>query len=284
MKEFELLNGLLVPPVGLGAQGLWEIEKKSELFAKTYEIYKYALEEGKCKLFDTSESYGLNEDALGEALRYTRKREEVLLMTKIGNISQREKRVRGALEDSLKRLGTDYIDIYLIHWPQTGTYISTWREIEKLYEEGIVKAIGVCNCNKHHLQEIEQLGRIMPMINEIEVHPLFTQDALVNYCYAKDIQVVSYSPLARMHDVLIKSKPIRMLSEKYNVSRVQLILRWHYQRGFISIPRTLNKEHLNEYYSIDTFELTDKDIALINSLNDNIRLRYNPDDCDFFAL
>ncbi len=291
MKYYSLSNGLKLPAVGLGAKGIWEkdILPRSELFEKQYSMYVYALESEKCKLFDTSESYGLNETALGEALEFTKKRRDVCIMSKVGNYSQRMNMkedgwIRHALEGSLKRLGTDYLDVYLIHWPQTGTFVETWRQMEKLYEEGLVKAIGVCNCNKHHIAAIKHGGHICPMINEFEVHPLFTQDALVNYCYAKDIQVVAYSPLARMHDVLLKAGPIRNLSKKYDVTKAQIILRWHFQCGRVSIPCTLNKEHFDEYFEIDKFELTDKEIAWISSLNDNIRLRYNPDTCDFSVL
>ena len=286
MDDFKLKNGLSIPAIGLGAGGIWESNDvpRSNLFDQNYEMYAYAMESGKCKLFDTSESYGLNEIAIGEALRDTHKRNDVTIMSKIGNLSQRTRNVREALEGSLKRLGTDYLDIYLIHWPQTGTFVKTWLEMEKLYEEGLVKAIGVCNCNKHHIAAIKNVGHIVPMINEFEIHPLFTQDALANYCFAKDIQVVAYSPLARMHDVLMKSGPVRTLSEKYGITKVQLILRWHYQLKRVAIPRTLNKKHFDEFFGIDMFELTDKEMAWINSLNDNIRIRFNPDTCDFSVL
>lgn len=286
MNDFILANGVEVPSLGLGAEGIWEEDRlpRSKHFNNVYEIYAYALESGKCRLFDTSESYGLNETAIGEAFRDTNKRKEVVIMTKIGNESQRGKGVRAALEGSLSRLKTDYIDVYLLHWPQTGTFLNSWLEMEKLYEEGIVKAIGVCNCNKHHLAAIRNAGNITPMINEFEIHPLFTQEALVSYCYAKDIQVVASTPLARMHDVLMKAGPIRVLSEKYNVTKVQLILRWHFQLGRVTIPRTLNKKHFDEFFAIDRFEITDKDMAWISSLNDNIRTRFNPDTCDFSIL
>ena len=286
LDSFVLSNGICIPAVGLGATGIWEEESKprSALYNAAYEIYAYSLENEKCFLYDTSQSYGLNELALGEAIRDTNKRNGIKIMTKVGNEAQRMNSVWKALEDSLKHLHTDYIDVYLIHWPQTGTFINTWLEMEKMYEEGIVKAIGVCNCEIHHLKEIEQMTNIRPMINEFEVHPLFTQDTLVNYCFSKDIQVVAYSPLARMHDVLFRSEPVRALSEKYGVTKTQLILRWHNQLGRVSIPRTLNKKHLDEIADIGKFELTPKEVASINALNDNVRIRYNPDLCDYFAL
>ncbi len=286
LNDVILRNGMSVPMLGLGANGIWGgVEARmSSLASAQYDIYCYALQSGKCKLFDTSGSYGWNEEILGEAVRDAGKRSEVRLMTKIGNRAQNMGDVRKALEQSLKKLKTEYIDIYLIHWPQYGTYIDTYLQMEKLYEEGIVKAIGVCNCERHHLEELKKYANITPMLNEIEVHPLFTQDTLNNYCIANDIQVIAYSPVGRMHDVLIKARPIRELASKYGKTPVQIILRWHYQLNRISIPQTKKPEHFDEIYAIDQFELTDKEIAWISSVNDNIRLRYNPDNCDFSAL
>jgi len=125
---------------------------------------------------------------------------------------------------------------------------------------------------------------IPPMVNQFEVHPMFTQDALVNYCYAMDIKVIAYSPVARMHDVLIKSRPIYEISKKYSKSAVQVILRWHYQNERVAIPQTLNSEHFDEFFEIFDFELDKKEMAWINSLNENMRMRYDPDNCDFMRL
>lgn len=286
MKKITLINGVEMPCIGLGAKVVWggEKAKTSELAKNQYEIYAYALETRKCELFDTSGSYGLNEEILGNALHDTGMRKNVLLMTKIGNQAQREGNVREALENSLQKLQTDYIDIYLMHWPQTGTFIDTYLEMEKIYKEGLVKAIGVCNFHKHHFEELMGRATITPMVNEFEIHPLFTQESLINYCIAKDIRIIAYSPVGRMHDVLIKSKPVFDLSKKYGKTPVQIILRWHYQLGRVAIPCTLSKPHFDEIYEIETFSLTEKEIAWISSLNENIRLRYNPDTCDFSRL
>lgn len=276
-----------VPKLGLGANGIWGgmDALHSDLAKKQYEIYCYSLESGKCGLYDTSGSYGWNEEILGNAIQDMNKRTDVMIMSKIGNRAQREGSVRSALEKSLKKLKTDYLDIYLIHWPQTGTYIQTYKEMVQIYEEGLVKAIGVCNCQKHHLEEIKVLAEAVPMIHEFEIHPLFTQDTLCNYCYANDIGVVAYSPVGRMHDVMIKAKPIRELANKYDKSPVQIILRWHYQMNRVSIPQTKNKKHFDEIFSIDeAFELSPKEMAWISSMNENVRLRYNSDTCDFENL
>lgn len=286
MKYIELSNGVKLPAIGLGANGIWggEASLYSELAHEQYEIYKYALESGKCELYDTSGAYGYNERILGNAIRDTGSRSRIKIISKVSNRAQRDGNIRAALERSLKELDTDYIDVYLIHWPHTGCFVDTYLQMEKLYEEGLVKAIGVCNCNIHHINEIMYKASIPPMINQFELHPMFTQDALVNYCYAKDIRVIAYSPVARMHDVLIKSKPIYDLSKKYGKSPVQIILRWHYQNERIAIPQTKNPEHFDEFFSIFDFELDKKEMAWISSLNENMRMRYDPDNCDFMRL
>lgn len=284
MKTTILSNKMQVPLLGLGANGIWgEKAKHSDLAKNQYDIYTYALKAG-CRLFDTSAAYGYNEEILGEALAAVGNRKEVLLMTKISNPAQRKYRVRQDLENSLRRLQVDQLDILLLHWPQTGTFVDAWLELEKLYNEKLVRAIGVCNCNKHHIEEILHRAHIVPMINEFEVHPLFTQDALINYCRYHDIQVVAYTPVGRMHDVLIKAKPIRELAAKYLKTPVQIILRWHWQFGRVAIPRTVNPAHFDEFMDVQNFALTEKELCWISSLNDNIRLRYDPDSCDFNIL
>lgn len=287
MNEIILSNGVKLPSVGLGANGIWgntDTPSIRQMADEQYNIYSYALKSGKCCLFDTSESYGLNEKVLGRAISDAGARNKISIITKVGNESQRKGDIRGALEKSLHNLKTDYIDVYLMHWPQQGTFLKTYQAMEQLYDEGMVKAIGVCNCNIHHLEELQCHANVMPMLHEFEIHPLFTQDALIHYCYAFDIKVIAYTPVGRMHDVLIKAKPIRKLSEKYGKTPVQIILRWHYQLGRITIPRTMNTDHFDEIFSIDEFNLSEKEVAWISSLNDNIRLRYNPDTCDFGML
>lgn len=289
MKDQIILNnGKYLPRLGLGATGIWgkkEDASVAELMDRQYHIYCHALMSGKCKLFDTSGAYGHNEEMLGKAVKDSGiERKDVLLMSKISNKQQREGNVRRALEKTLSALGVDYVDFYLVHWPQTGTFVQTYKEMEKLYEEGLIRSIGVCNFHKHHLEELMQEATVVPAVNQFEIHPLFTQEALINYCYANDIQPIAYSPVGRMHDVLIKSRPIYELSQKYQKSAVQIILRWHYQLGRTAIPRTLNKEHFDDIFDVENFEMTPKEIARISSLNENIRLRYNPDTCDFSRL
>lgn len=285
MKYRILNNGIRIPLQGLGASAIYGQEsddKVRQLCRRQYDLYRYALESGKCRLFDSSGAYGHNEKILGKALKDSGvARETVFLISKISNRQQDERNVRKALENSLEALNTEYLDLYLIHWPQTGTFIETYKQMEKLLEGGLVKAIGVCNFHKHHLEELMSETTVVPAVNQFEIHPLFTQEALINYCLFRDIEPMAYTPVARMHDILMKSKPIFELSRKYQKTPVQIVLRWHYQLGRIAIPRTLSPEHFDEIFSIEDFALDQKEIYWISSLNENIRLRYNPDTCDF---
>lgn len=284
-KKLNLYNGVEIPYLGLGAEIIRFGEENHKAFENEYEFYCYALQSGVCSLFDTSAAYSRNDEALGNAIFDSGKRNDVQIMTKISNVQQRTGEIRKAFEGHLKYLKTDYVDIYLIHWPLTGRFIQTYNEMEKLYEEGLVKAIGVCNCNIHHLKELEYAANIKPMINQFEITPVFTQDALVNYCKAYDIMPVAYSAVGRMHDVLIKGEPIRKLSIKYNKTPAQIIMKWNEQLGRCALMRTRNKSHFEEVFMNNSeFFLTEKDICWINSMNDNIRLRYNSDMTDFEPL
>lgn len=281
----ELYNGVKIPRIGLGAKIIPFGDAGKDELQNEYEFYLHAINSGICKLFDTSAAYGRNDEAIGMAVSDSHCRDGIKIMSKVSNSQQREGEIRRSFEAHLKYLKMDYLDYYLIYWPQTGTFIKTYLEIEKLYEEGLVKAIGVCNCNIHHLKELEYYTNIKPMINQFEITPVFTQDALVNYCKAFDIMPIAYSSVGRMHDVLIKGEPIKELGNKYGKTPAQIITRWNIQLNRTALIRTRNKTHFNEIFDgVNDFELTDKEIYWINSMNDNIRLRYDPDMADFRSL
>ena len=277
MLMLSLYNGVEIPELGLGAKA---VETEEEC-AREYEFYRYAIEKG-CILFDTSAAYSRNDEALGQAVFDSGKRKKIKIMTKISNRQQKSDDIRRECEAHLKYLKVDYVDYYLIHWPQPGTFINAYMTLEKLYEDGLVKAIGVSNCNIHHLKELAMCANIKPMINQFEITPQLTQDALVNYCKAFDIMPVAYSALGEMSDNLHYAEPIRKLARKYNKTTAQIILKWNEQLGRPALTTTRNRDHFKESFLDNIgYKLEEKEIFWINSVNDNIRVRFNPDTVDF---
>lgn len=275
MKYFILNNGIKMPVIGLGTFPM-----------KRLELFKVFFQATSCGYtsFDTSSAYG-NERWLGLAQWISRKqRDKLFFTTKLSNTQQREGNIRKALENSLRLLKLDYIDLYLMHWPNPETYLKSWKEMEKLYEEKLIKAIGVCNFHEHHLNKLFSVANIIPAVNQIELHPLLSQKPLINFCKKYNIQVEAYSPLARMDENLIKNKTLIDLSKKYNKTVSQVIFRWNYQNNIIVIPKTSHKKRLIENIDFFDFEISNEDMKKIDLINCNFRVRYNPDTCDFTKL
>lgn len=303
MKNFILSNGIEMPPVcfgtgitylrNIGAKGKLEKlkcvvkvvankdRKNSILNLKLPNMIKVAMNNG-CICFDSSKAYGASEFTLGQVLKQY-DRNSYFIVTKLSNSDQYSNNVRDGLESSLHELCLEYVDLYLMHWPVTNHFIDSWHEMEKLYLEGKCKAIGVCNFNIHHLEELQKHATIMPMVNEIECHPLFTQTELRDYCKKNSIQVMAYTSTARMDDRLQKTCLVD-ISKNYNKNIAQVILKWHNQIGNIPIFNSTNEQHIKYNLDINDFELTTEEISRINSININSRLRYDPDNCDFAKL
>ncbi|MGA1871250.1 MAG: aldo/keto reductase [bacterium] len=234
--------------------------------------------------FDTAAAYG-NEEWLGRALKLCGKRRRNLFVTtKLSNSNQRSGDVRLHFKNSLSRLGLKYLDLYLMHWPNPDTYLNSWKQMELLYEEGLVRAIGVCNFHQHHLEKLFKIANVVPAINQIELHPMLSQKNLADFCERNTIKVEAYSPLARMHDKLIKNKTLASIAQKHNKSVPQVILRWNYQNGHLSVPKSSNLLRLKENISIFNFTLSNNEMFSIDQLNCNFRVRYDPDNCDFNKL
>lgn len=264
-----------IPNIGLGTYPMNGRELLRTVLASKKEGYR---------LFDTSSAYG-NEKYLGLALKLSRlKRKDYYIITKVSNTEQRQGNIKEAFNRQLKRLGVDYIDLYLMHWPQTETYLETWKQMEEIYKEGRVKQIGVSNFHEHHLEELLNIATVTPSYNEIELHPLLSQEPLTKYCKSKGIKIISYSPFARMDDKLIKHPILIEIAKKYNKKVTQIILKWNIQLGYIPIPKTSNKQRLKENIDIFDFEISKEDMDKINSINENYRVRYDPDNCDFSKL
>jgi diketogulonate reductase-like aldo/keto reductase len=232
-------------------------------------------------LFDTARAYQLSEKYLGEVLSGY-KREDFFVITKITNEAQRKHEVNECFEKSLKELGMNYVDLLLLHWPQTGTYIDSWRELERIYNSGRARSIGVCNCHVHHLEDLMENCSVVPMANEIECHPLLQQSEVREYCNNHNIKLIAHTPTGRMDKRIVDG--LNPIADKYGTSVSQVIMRWHYQLGDVSIPNTININHLKSNMDINWGRLTDEDMKEIGKLDLGYRFWPNPDDCDFNRL
>lgn len=236
------------------------------------------------RLIDYSASYG-DGRLLGEAIRKCGvPREELFITTRVSNVAQREHKVREQFMTFIRNVGVDYVDLLQFHWPVTDIYLDTWKEMEKLKDEGYVKHLGVANCHQHHLEEIFKICKYRPEVGQFEIHPLFTQKKLINYYKENGIVVEAYTPIARYDDRLVRLPLLKKLEKKYNKTFVQIILRWHVQNGVIPLVRSLTPKHQQENFDIFDFELDEEDMNAIDNININSRLRYDPDNCDFNIL
>lgn len=253
-----LLNGISIPSIGFGT---YKLEDESE----TIDAIKYALKVG-YRFIDTASLYG-NEEWIGKVIKESGvKREDIFLSTKVWNDSHGYDKVIKSFEESMRKLDIDYLDLLLVHWP-TELNSETWRAFEDLYELGKVRAIGVCNFKIGHLENLRKTARIMPMVNQIEVHPCFSQRELVNYCNYHKIQVIAWSPI--MKGQLLEVPLMMDLAEKYNKSIAQIALRWHIQKGIIPIPKSSHYGRMTDNIDIFNFELSEEDMIKIDKLDRN---------------
>lgn len=247
----------------------------------TESVIHNALSNGCCG-FDTSAAYGDAEKIIGKQLSHVA-RKKVFLATKISNKQQLKKNVSRVYKDTLDTLGMKYVDLYFIHWPQPG-YLDTWKQMEELYLAGKIKAIGVCNFQINHLEELMKIAQVKPMVNQFEVHPLFTQEKLCSYCTENQIQVMSYTPVARCDDRLMNSSALKQIAMKHKCSIIQVLLRWHIQKGYIPVVRSNNTKHLKANFDIFHFHLNENEMRIIDQMNLNSRLRYDSNHCNFKDL
>lgn len=268
MEYVTLNNGIVIAQMGIGTFGINEINMGNAITTAVSEGYR---------LFDTSPNYN-NDVSLGKAIKnLSIDRSKLFLIEKVETEEQRHS-IRAAVDGCLERLGVEYIDMYLIHWPYPNHYIKTWKQMERIYEEGLIKTIGVCNCKKHHLESLLNKANIIPAVNQIEMHPLYTQKDTVEFCEANSIKIMAYTPLARMNSALMGNELLNKLSKKYEKSLPQIILRWDVQCGFIVLPKSENALRIKQNIDIFDFKLTDEEVGMISGLNKDFRVRFDPDD------
>lgn len=236
------------------------------------------------RLIDFSAAYG-NQDQLGKAIRNSGlPRGSLFLTTRITNRAQLSHNIREEFFRSIHDLGVDYVDLLQFHWPVKGVYLETWKEMEKLKDEGYVRHLGTANCHQHHIEEILKICKYKPEISQFEIHPLFSQKPLVDFYKKNGIIIEAYTPVARCDDRLVRLPLLKKIGDKYNKSIIQVVLRWHVQNGIVPVVRAMSFEHQRENIDIFDFNLTDDEMASIDAININSRLRYDPDNCDFSIL
>ncbi|WP_079507734.1 aldo/keto reductase [Mesobacillus jeotgali] len=266
-----LHNGVKMPWFGLG---VFKVQEGSEVV----ESVKAALRNG-YKSIDTAAVYK-NEEGVGQAIKEAGvPREELFITTKVWNSDQGFESTLQAFETSMEKLGLDYLDLYLIHWPVAGKYKETWKALEKLYKDGRVRAIGVSNFHVHHLKDLLADAEIKPMVNQVEYHPHLAQTELLEFCKAEGIQMEAWSPLKQGE--LLTEPTIVEIAEKYSKSPAQTILRWDLQNGVVTIPKSIKEHRIIENAAIFDFELSSEDMDRLNSLNKDERVGPNPDNFNF---
>lgn len=256
-KFMLLINGVKIPSIGFGTY-------KSGDDEETAKIIKNALNLG-YKMIDTASFYN-NEVGIGNGIKESGiDRKDIFIVTKLWNDDHGYDKTIEAFNKSLNNLQVDYIDLYLIHWPNK-LNAETWRAFEHLYETGKVKAIGVCNFKVEHLEELKKTAKIMPMVNQVEIHPFSTKNNIINYCKDNNIKVVAWSPISRGR--VLSNELMIDLSQKYKKSIVQIVLRWHMQKGVIPIPKSSNENRIKENIDIFDFEISSEDMKAIDSLDE----------------
>ena len=268
MEFFALNNGVKMPKIGFG---VFQIPDAAQAEA----VVNDALETG-YKMIDTAASY-LNEAAVGAAIQNSGiKREELFITTKLWADHASYEGAKKAFAVSMKKLGLETLDLYLIHWPGEDMYLPTWKAFVRLYEEKRIRAIGVSNFYPQHIDVLYGETGVMPVVDQIETHPYLHQNVVIDYCRKHNILVEAWSPLMVGGEVL-KDPVITAIAEKHGKSPAQTILRWHTQNGFAVIPKSSNEGRIKENLNIFDFELTDEEMAAMNELTKkNIRVGDDP--------
>lgn len=262
----KLHNNVEMPYFGLG---VFQSNEGEEVI----NAVKYAVNMG-YRHIDTASMYH-NEKGVGEGIRQSNiKREDVFITSKVWNSDQGYDNTINAFNRSLNKLGFEYLDLYLIHWPVSGLYKETWKALEYLYKQGKVKAIGVSNFLIHHLENLLTTAEILPMVNQVEFHPYLVQQDLLDFCTKNKIQFEAWAPL--MRGAIHKVDLLNTLAKKYHKNPFQIVLRWDLQKGVITIPKSSNPGRIHSNAQIFDFEISEEDMSEIDRLDKNERIIPHP--------
>ena len=269
-KTITLANGVEMPRIGYGVFRMKEYDV-------AYNGVTEALKAG-YRAIDTAAIYQ-NEEAVGVAIKDSGiPREEIFVTTKVWNSDQGFDNTLRAFETSLKKLGLDYVDLYLTHWPKP-TLAETYKAIERLYEEKLIRVPGVSNHHQHHLEEVFAVANVKPMVNQFECHPSLSQDSLRAFCAQHQIAVTAWAPLGT--GIVFTHPVVKQLAEKYGKTVAQIVLRWHLEIGNIAIPKSVTPERIKENLDVFNFSLQTDEVAAITALNTFHRTASDPDNFDF---
>lgn len=262
-------NGVDIPALGFG---VWQMEDLQECENAVIK----AIETG-YRMIDTASIYQ-NETAVGKAVKNSgTDREELFITSKLWVQDTSYEKAKGAFQRTLDRLQLDYLDMYLIHWPYAD-FTGAWKAMEALYQEGKIRAIGVCNFPEDKLEELKAAATVLPVINQIELHPIFQQKTLHQYNRENNIITQPWSPLGNGNAGLLDNADLKSIGEKYGKSVAQVILRWHLQEGFCVIPKSVTPSRIEENFNVFDFELAENEMSTVRSLDTGKRLFFDPKD------
>ncbi|MGE7692257.1 aldo/keto reductase [Lysinibacillus sp. NPDC097214] len=276
MGSVTLNNGLEMPLIGYG---VFRVPEGDDLA----EAVKTAIAKG-YRSIDTAQVYR-NEESVGRGIRSAIDeglvtREELFVTSKVWNDGLSYEETLAAYDSSLEKLGLDYLDLYLVHWPGIDTnYVDVYKALEKVYQDGRVRSIGVSNFHVRHLENLLKETSVVPVINQIEFHPHLTQEEVRAFCKENGIQVEAWSPL--MNGSLLEESLIQQLASKYGKTPAQIVLRYDVQHGVVTIPKTMTPARMTENLTVFDFALTEEEMAQLDALNDGLRCGPDPEKFNF---
>lgn len=276
---YKLSNGVEIPCIGFGT---WQTPDGDVCVSSVLS----AIEAG-YRHIDTAQGYG-NEESVGLAVKKSGiDRKDLFITSKLTNSEHGYERTLAAFEETMKKLDIDYLDLYLIHWPNPIAFrdhwqeanAGTWKAFEELYKAGRIRAIGISNFRPHHIEELMKTATVAPMVNQIRLCPGETQDEVVDYCRSHNIQLEAYSPLGV--GKIFEVPEMKALAEKYGKSIAQICIRWSLQRGYLPLPKSVTPSRIKENTQVFDFELEAADVQLIADLKGCVGYSSDPDTTTF---